>query len=180
MVPPSDKHNKNGSKKSNYWQRTSAPARLIAVAGLLIIFVAGAWFLDKKKEKPSTLVKTTPIVTYGSSGPASGAYEVVATQNNGGTLRVSVVTNKKTDADLIQINDLLLSEYENRAKSLFIDYFDDKEVAKIYFSKMNDSRIAMEQKKELVRHYIAVMVKSPLQDKKLIRIQPNGSSIKAY
>lgn len=160
-------------------QRSIIERRVFVAAGLItcILLIGGLVVLrnGQSDEQPKS-----GVTTYQSRGPSKGDYEVLAETPSKESLRVAVIIKKLSDDKLISINDKLLSEYQPKAKNLFIDYFDDSEVAKVYFAKINDPQTSPAQKRELARHYKALMVSSGAQGKKLYAVDSSGRVIKSY
>lgn len=168
-------------KKSHQKTLTRARVRLYAVIVLvlgIVIGVVSVVIWRSKSDKPIN----PSVIRYESRGPSKGDYDVLGTTNKKDSLRVTVVIKKLSDEQLISLNDKLLGEYssKSKSKSLYIDYFDDPEVAKVYFAKMTDPATTVEQKKELARHYKALMVDNSTQGKKLFAIDASGRVIKTY
>ncbi len=162
---------------TSWWN--SAPLRISAVVALLLLLLLGLYLLDRTGQSEES-PRPQPVVRYGSGGPAKGTYEVVKTDTKNAVLRVTVVTKKSTDPELVAINDKLLAEYQSKAKTLYIDYFDDAAVAQVYFTQISDPKISTEQKKELASHYLALMVVNSYQGKKLFAVDSSGRVLKTY
>lgn len=169
----------DGHKKRHQKLASNALLRLyvLLIIGICIVVgVVAVVVWRNKSDKPIT----PSLVRYESRGPNKGDYEVLGTTKKTDSWRVTVVIKKLSDQQLISVNDKLLGEYSSKAQNLYIDYFDDPEVAKVYFARMTDSKTTTEQKKELARHYKALMVVTSAQGKKLFAVDASGRVIKAY
>jgi len=131
-------------------------------------------------------------------------YELIAVRRSKDSIRVEIYTKEKDNADLIKLNDVLYAKYQNevvisdkkvktekkptdkpspgpeKPTSLYIDYFDDKEVASVYFNKILNKQLPKAEKQKLYPHYTAVMVANSLLGKQLIRQSPNAEVLKKY
>lgn len=145
---------------------------IIALAFLALVIGVGAFLYYQHQQ--------TKTKTYSGKGPDSGSYQVVSETKNGDTTRISVVISDLSDDELIQLNDKIYEEKKSAGKNVYIDYFTDKEVAEVYFKQISEPGTTNEQKKELVKHYRAVMISSPIMGKKLQLVQAQNNVLKSY
>lgn len=153
-------------------RRGKRVAPIIALAFLALVIGVGAFLYYQHRQ--------TQTKTYSGKGPDSGSYQVVSETKNGDTTRISVVISDLTDDELIQLNDKIYEEKKSAGKNVYIDYFTDKDVAEIYFKQISEPGTTNEQKKELVKHYRAVMISSPIMGKKLQLVQAQNNVLKSY
>lgn len=155
---------------------SSAALRLLILSVVLALLAGFVLY----RISNSSDTKKVEVVRYGGAGPAEGSYEVIATTKNGQSSRVSVVIGNLSNEELIALNDRLYEENKGLSRSVYIDYFDDKDAAKDYFAKINDPSSSGDQKKELVEHYKAVMVSTDQLQKKLFTIGRETQLLKSY
>lgn len=172
-------------KRSDIPKKLSKKHKIILTLGAVLsisLVIGGAYqMMDREKSDTSDNQPTIPAATKIKIDDKSPLqYKVLDEKKSGESLRVTVITPETADVRLIAINDKLFPQYKDKAKSLFIDYFDDEAIAKIYFSKISDPKLKENDKKNLVSHYIALMTASQFSGNKLFKISPGNSILKTY
>lgn len=78
-------------------------------------------------------------------------------------VRYIYFTTETTDKNLVAINDQIIASLKNSGKITnmtsvyYIDYFNDKEVAKTYFDQIGDKNTAQSERLRLISNYVASM-----------------------
>lgn len=145
------------------------------VVALAAIVAVGFTYLKYWPSKPKvpelkvTAQKLDPVKD--KKDPGLSEYEIIGQNVNASTTRIEVVTKERDKTKLIAINDSLLQKYRGQSQSFFIDYFDSKEIALTYFSKQTNPQISKAEKDELYKHYIALMIDSPILKMKKFYLQ---------
>lgn len=116
----------------NWFMRHKFLTLLLGIVVLIVVFINS--------------ITTPPTVT--------SPYEVISQGGSGDLKNITIYTAEKNPTELITINDKLRMENPSYAR-LFIRYFDDKEVAKVYFDKQMSESVTDAEKDELFKHYIA-------------------------
>ena len=127
---------------------------------------------------PSASIPASTKIKIDEASPLQ--YKVLQQKKSGESLRVTIITPETNDARIIAINDKVFSEFKGKARSLFIDYFGDEAISKIYFAKITDPKTSDKDKKNLITHYIALMTSSEFSGNKLFKISTNNSLLKTY
>lgn len=152
-----------------------------AVVSLILIIIGAIQISRNEVQKNDVPVSTIPVSNKAKIDDNSPLqYKVVDQKKSGESLRVTVITPETSDARIIAINDKVYAEFKDKSKSLFIDYFDDEEISKIYFTKITDKKTSDKDKKNLLSHYIALMTANEISGKKLNKITANNSLLKTY
>lgn len=108
---------------------------------ILILFVLLVSFISSITSKAPTSRNISP-------------YEVVSEGGASDSHNMNIYTAEKNPAELIKINDKLIAD-NSQYLYLFIRYFDDKIIAKDYFTKLADESISEKEKDRLFTHYTA-------------------------
>ena len=82
------------------------------------------------------------------------AYEIISQGGVGDVMSIDVYTVEQNPTELTKINDKLVKGNPGYGR-LFIRYFNDKVVAKDYFTKQMSETVTDAEKDELFKHYIA-------------------------
>ncbi len=154
------------SMHKNNTTTLSARSKFILII-LLVLCVTGA-VVTKSKMNGSNRPLTgneqvqRALNDKGSSTPANAAtaslpaYEIISSPEINNGKRLVVFTTSKNRDQLVTLNKKLGDTYKKSpTSSLSFDYFDNKKVAAIYFSSVDDARTTEIQRKELFKHYIA-------------------------
>lgn len=172
-------------KRSDIPKKLSKKHRIIFTVGAVLtvaLIMAGAFQMANPK-KPSTAnngpaVPAASKVKIDDKSPLQ--YKVLTEKKEGESLRVTVITPETSDARIIAINDKVYNEFKDKYKSLYIDYFDNEEISKVYFAKITDKKTSNKDKKNLLSHYIALMIANEISGKKLNKVTANNSLLKTY
>ena len=157
---------------------------LIGTALSVGLIIAGSLKLssdDQRNTSSSSPTSTIPVskkTVIDSRSPLQ--YSVHGQKKTGESLRVTVITPETEDARLVAINDKVFPDYKDKASNVFIDYFDDAEIAKIYFDKVANPKTNDKDKKNLVSHYIALMMSSKISGNKMYKISTDNIVLKTY
>lgn len=172
-----------------WWRQ---PRRLIlAGLGALLIICLGlvGWALGRKPVAKSTPTPTTTPFAFDEVTPLTNtpaglpSFQIVGKIAKQYETRIQVVTTERSKEGLIKLNDTLYTQYRQGVNGAFyIDYFDDVEIAKVYFQRVTSSQYTKEQKLDLFKHYVAVMVDNQqLQLKQLYQqVSPQPIVLKNY
>lgn len=118
------------------------------VVAVVVLVVLGSGEENKTNNDPG---ETAPS----SSTEKPLNYEVVEEIPGGTTLVMRVYTTEKDSEKLIRLTDKLFNEHKDTLTHLTIDYFDDKQLAVDYFSKVSDEKLSETEKEEMASHYVA-------------------------
>ena len=103
-------------------------------------------------------------------------YEVVNEDFKGLVAIITVVTTDKEDEKIIRINDELLEKYKANYDIIFINYFDDSDIALTYFA--NVSKVSEAESDVLTSHYKAKFIYNTVSGYKELNIIKDGNEIK--
>lgn len=154
------------SKKKNSKSSLSFRSKIVLLV-LLFLCLTGAVITRLKMNTSSKISSGNEQVQKalndkGTSSPKNAAsaslpaYEVISSPETSSEKRVVVYTTSKNREQLVTLQKKLGDLYKKSpTSSLSFDYFDNKKVAAIYFSTVEDARTTGDQRKELFKHYIA-------------------------
>lgn len=119
------------------------------------------------KPGPSVVLSSEAETKLQSKSPADGPlqYEYLMTYkiSDDSSPKFIYFTTERRDERLIELNEQIINDLKNTGKiteqtdSYSIDYFNDKNVAKRYFTDVNDPKTTVEGKLRLKESYIASM-----------------------
>ena len=144
---------------------------IIVIGICLFLLIPKKTAQTKKTETVKTAIKPSPVVLSDkdekiaeSNSPTSGPlqYEYIDTYYSDGskTPKFLYYTTERTDDRLINLNDAIIVDLKKSGKiddntpSYSIDMFNDKTIAKMYFSMVNNA-ITTAEKLKLKNNYIA-------------------------
>ncbi|MFA5106758.1 MAG: hypothetical protein WC497_00340 [Patescibacteria group bacterium] len=112
-------------------------------------------------------------------------HKVIPKDTHGTTKIVYAIVNPNiTRAEVIAINDSLISQYSSGLTHLTIEYFDDETVSGDYFSKITDllSQDKTTEADNLAKHYLATYTMNTVSGLNQLEYKENGElvSIKNY
>lgn len=145
-------------------QKENAKNTILAtvVIGAVIILVAISAFVGQENAQEATTPTSAPTTEVISPTPVTSVkkeeslkYEIVKKTASGTTLNMRVYTQEREDQRIIKLTDKLLAENSKGLTHLFIDYFDDKQLATSYFDKLANESISEAEKDKMFIHYIA-------------------------
>lgn len=119
---------------------------------------------EEKAEQPAVAIQEKPL-----------NYEIVKKVPGGTTLVLRIYTTEKENEKLIKLTDKLFEENKKGLTHLTIDYFDDKELASDYFSKLSDERITEAEKDTMFTHYIAGFQYNTVTGYKVLQKNQDGN-----
>lgn len=137
------------------------------VVAVVILVVLGSGEENKANNSPVDSSSS-------SSSEKPLEYEVVKSLARGTTLTLRVYTTEKEDQRIIQVTDKLLSENAGLTH-MFVEYFDDKEIASKYFETILSEAVTEEEKDQMFKHYIATFKYNTTTDHKILQKNKNGS-----
>ena len=103
-------------------------------------------------------------------------YEVIKEDFQGSVATITVFTTDKEDEKIIRINDELLEKYKENRTHIFINYFDDSDIALTYFDKV--SKVSEAESDELTSHWIAKFIYNTTNGFKELNRIKDGNEIK--
>jgi hypothetical protein len=158
---------------------------LVGLVSLAFVLAGTTYLIYNKSQPVGSVEQYQPIkisdkpkIKVDETKPLQ--YEVLAETKVGQSTRITVYTPEISDSRIIALNDILYVKYKAKSPALFIDYFDDKEVAKIYFATISNPKVSQKDKKKLVSHYKAVMSASQINGNKLFKVANGNIVLKTY
>lgn len=148
----------------------STKKKALIIGGIVIGFIVIVGMFDNSTVAPSVPATVVPQETV-KEEPLK--YEIVKKVAGGTTLTLRVYTQEKEDQRIIQLTDKILSENKGLTH-LFIDYFDDKQLATEYFDKLGNDSISETEKDKMFSHYIANLKYNTTTNFKVLSKNQNG------
>jgi hypothetical protein len=108
-------------------------------------------------------------------------YKVVTKVEQGSAITMRIAVQKNTSKDeIIEINNDLINTYSKGLTHLNIDYFDDEEIAKTYFDKIN--QLTESEADELFKHYRATYKMNNTSGMNVLSLNENNNwtKVKEY
>lgn len=133
------------------------PLTVLALVGV----VFGFWLQNRSQTAKKGLTNSasnTSVLQKADATELLPSYEVLSETTKGNDTRVTVFVGGKDAAKLGRLNDKLLGQYKAKITktSLYIDYFDDRQSAIDYFSKITNKKTTQTEKTKLTSHYVAI------------------------
>ncbi len=157
-------HEKKHLKLTKIIERRFHRKKIYAVASLLLLLIIVAPIglvlkhrSDQQKQQSQIVEdynKAQPNIAQTATLPA---YEILTKKNSGtSNLQVIVYTLDTNQEKITNLNKKLIAKFKkDPVKKLQIDYFNDKKVAEVYFSRIMDAKTTTIQRQKLFSHYIA-------------------------
>ncbi len=158
----------------------STKKKALIIGGIVIGFIAIVGMFDNSTVAPSA---PATVVSQETAKEEPLKYEIVKKVAGGTTLTLRVYTQEKEDQRIIQLTDKILSENKGLThlfidyfddKQLAIDYFDDKQLATDYFDKLGNDSISEAEKDKMFSHYIANLKYNTTTNFKVLSKNQNG------
>jgi hypothetical protein len=128
----------------------------------------------KDDESISPPPSSSPVPDPVDSNEEEVGYEIVNKTIKGTVLRLEIYIAEKDDDKLIQLTDKLIEENGDMTH-ITAFYFDDKQVAKDYFSKFDERSEAEEE--QMFAHFIAKLTYNTTNNYKVLSKLQDGEEV---
>lgn len=145
---------------------------------IVITAIVGIMFISAIMNPPNS----TTTATIPQEEIQQLSYEKLGESLEGSTAIITIYTAETEDKNIITLNDKLLNEYKRGRTHIFIRYFNDKDIAKTYFEKVNEEGISEQEADALFMHYIADMKYNTVSGFKELNknVDGNWQKLKSY
>jgi hypothetical protein len=107
-------------------------------------------------------------------------FEIVNKKIEGTILKYTIHTDINDESKIILYNDSIYNLTHKKYSHIYIDYFNDKNIAKDYFNKMLDTKIDEVEKDELLKHYTYSCIINNMTNFKELKNNSTNKVMKLY